>query len=454
MKPIIFLSNISVNAKPKRELLDGVEHLVIPCIAIKEGVLNNIFYSASELETFASTWNGVPIPVNHPMDDTGISITANSTLCEDTVNIGRFYNVEWDSALLALKGEIWLNLGKAKKLGYAHITERLEKGEVMEVSTGLYGNTTECKGTYNNVSYDYTISNIRPDHLALLPNDIGACSIKDGCGAMRTNSDATNKTFWDKVKSFFRTNEKSFDQIREGIYSALKLEFGNGIYPYITDVFDTYFVYENDSKLFKRSYTLDLKQTIILVGESVEVRLERKYIPVSAEHITNNNEMKPKKRMAIVNALALALAVSAEVFANTEDNKLEDAAKKHDLNFDDEGTEIKANSGCPCKVLPVATVTNHSEKTVTVSNGLTDTEKATLARLQANEDKRLDSKREKVLATNKNLTKEIVATFNEDALDALLVNVEAETVVNYGIGGAQPIANTYKAPSVLLGEDA
>ncbi len=445
MKPILLLSNISLNASARRELLEGVEHLVIPCIAVKEGVLNNIFYSADVLSAFANTWNGVPVPVNHPMSSEGEAITANSIVCQNTVNIGRFYNVEWDSALLALKGEIWINIDKATKLGYTEIVERLEKGEVMEVSTGLYGNTVEEAGTFNNVSYDYTITDIRPDHLALLPNDIGACSIKDGCGAMRTNT-KPKQTFWDKVKSFFCVNDTSFDQIREGIYKALYVELGDAnAYPYILDVFDGYFVYEFNSKLYKRSYTLDLKDVVILVGESVEVRLERSYIPVSAE-LNNNKQMKPKKRNAIVNALALALAVSADVFANHEDTKLEEAATMYKLNFDDEGNEVKANCGChkhteikPNAVVPV------------VTNGLSDFEKATLARLQANEDKRLDQKREKVLATNKNLTKEIVATFNEDALDALIPNI-VDPTVNYGISGAQPVNNEYKAPSVLLGE--
>jgi hypothetical protein len=153
--------------------------------------------------------------------------------------------------------------------------------------------------------------------------------------------------------------------------------------------------------------------------------------------------MKPKKRNAIVNALALALSVSAEVFANTEDNKLEDAATKQGLKFNDEGEPI-TNCGCTKPKEVVANVTP-------INNGLTDAEKATLARLQANEDKRLDDKRTKVLANNKTFTKEIVATLNEDALDALLANIEQP--VNYAVAGAQPVNNAdYKAPSVLLGE--
>lgn len=434
MNPLLLLSNISLNSSARRELLDEIDHLVIPCIAIKQGVLNNIFYSSNELESFASSWNGVPVPVNHPMDANGTHVTANSTSCENTVNIGRFYNVEWDSNLLALKGEIWINIPKAKKLGYIHLVERLENGEVMEVSTGLFGNAIEDKGMYNNVSYEFTISNIRPDHLALLPNDKGACSIDDGCGAMRTNS----KSFWDKIKSFF-VNENSFEEKRELVYQAMKLAMGKDSYSYILEMFSDYFIYELDNKIFRRSYTVDETGKAVLVGENIEVRLERKYVPVSAETITNNNKMKDKKRNAIVNALALTFAVGAEVFANHEDSKLEGAAKKLNLNFDDEGNEVKSNCGCTKPV-------NN-----TVNSGLTETEKATLARLQANEDKRLDAKRTQVLTNNKNFTKEIVATLTEDALDALLVNIET-VPVTYSVNGAQPLNNDYKAPSVLLGE--
>jgi hypothetical protein len=437
MNPLLLLSNISINSVARREELDGVTHLVVPCIAIKEGVLNNIFYSASELENFASSWNGVPVPVNHPMDENGTHITANNTVSESTVNIGRFYNVQWDANLLALKGEIWLNISKAKKLGYIHLIERLEQGEIMEVSTGLFGNTVEEKGTYKDVSYERVISNIRPDHLALLPNDIGACSVKQGCGAMRTNSDS----LWKRIKSLF-INENSFEQKRELVYQAMKLEMPNA-YSYVLEMFSDYFIYELDNKIFRRSYTIDETGKAVLVGENIEVRLERKYVPVSAETITNNKKMKDKKRNAIVNALALTFAVGAEVFANHEDSKLEDAAKKLNLNFDDEGNEVKSNCGCT-KQPVVNTIP-------TVASPLTNEQAQTLARLEAAEAKRLDDKRTKVLTTNKTLTKEIVATFNEDALDALLANT-IEQPINYGINGAQPVANNYKAPSVLLGE--
>jgi hypothetical protein len=443
MNPLLLLANIALASTSSRKDLDGIEHLVIPCIAIKEGVLNNIFYSANELETFANTWNGVPVPVNHPSDEKGLNVTANSVISENNVNIGRFYNAFWDSDSLSLKGELWLNIPKAKKLGYIHIIEKLEGNELMEVSTGLFGDTVESKGTYKEESYDYVISNIRPDHIALLPDSIGACSIKQGCGAMRTNEDKTKKGFFNWIKGLF-VNEKSFDQIREGIYKSLKVELGDDNWPYILDIFDQYFVYEFSNKYFRRNYTVDETETIILVGENIEVRLERKYVPVSAETIINKHTMKPKKKEAIINALAVALGVAATVFANSEDTKLEEAATKHGFNFDDDGNEVKTNCGCN---KPKETVTN---TVVPIYNGLSNEQAATLARLQANEEKRLDKKRETVLATNKNLTKEIVATFNEDALDALLVNVDKS--VDYSIAGAQPVNNEYKAPSVILGD--
>ena len=40
------------------------------------------------------------------------------------------------------------------------------------------------KGNYMGKSYTYIAKNYRPDHLAVLPDNSGACSISDGCGVL------------------------------------------------------------------------------------------------------------------------------------------------------------------------------------------------------------------------------------------------------------------------------
>ena len=211
MNELVLHTNLSLVSGSRREMLDNSEHLVVPAIAIKEGVLNNIFYPASELESFVETWNGVPVPVNHPMKG-DVPVTANSVEVEKTSNIGRFYNVFFDKESSSIKGEIWLNISKAESLGFSEIIESLEKGDVMEVSTGLLAFTRSEKGEFNNTAYDAVIESIRPDHLALLPNEKGACSVEDGCGAMRTNckkgsctcGNTEEKNLFNMLTSFFK----------------------------------------------------------------------------------------------------------------------------------------------------------------------------------------------------------------------------------------------------------
>ncbi len=186
MSKLVFYNNFKLKPSARRAMLDNVEHLVIPAVAIREGVLNNIFYPSSELAEMVEAWNGVPVPVNHPMEG-DVPITANATQVEEQFNIGRFYNVRFEDD--AIKGEIWINIEKATRLGFADIVANLEKGEMMEVSTGLLAFTAKKKGRFENTEFDEVASGIRPDHLALLPNEQGACSIKDGCGAMRNNKE-------------------------------------------------------------------------------------------------------------------------------------------------------------------------------------------------------------------------------------------------------------------------
>lgn len=168
----------------RTEQLDGVDHLVIPVVALKEGVLNGLFYPAAEIKQFASSWNGAPITINHPILN-GKDASANLPIFESTINVGRVFNARYEAD--GLKGEAWINIEKAKRLGYESIIQHLQEGKMMEVSTGLNALIAQTPGTYNNVAYTAIIKSIRPDHLAFLPNETGACSIEDGCGAMRNN---------------------------------------------------------------------------------------------------------------------------------------------------------------------------------------------------------------------------------------------------------------------------
>jgi hypothetical protein len=182
---IQFKANITETATI--QMLDNEEHLVVPVVAAIETVMNRLLYTKNEMQKSIQGWNGVPITVGHPETDEGYA-SANSPSMLEKFGIGKFFNVKYDDGI---KGEIWINLKNAMKKGFNQIISKLEQGEMMEVSTGLLCEVMETKGVFNSREYDGMAVNILPDHLAVLPNEKGACSIQDGCGAMRTNCEGS-----------------------------------------------------------------------------------------------------------------------------------------------------------------------------------------------------------------------------------------------------------------------
>jgi hypothetical protein len=184
---------------------DGTPYLIAPVVAIREGVLNDMLYLADEIGRYAEAWNGHVVPISHPKRN-GEYVSANSPDIWASEVVGNFWNVAMDGD--RLKGEIWVDLNKAEKIGEPAlaVVERLRAGEPIEVSTGLFADLEETPGTWNGKSYIGIARNIRPDHLALLPNEIGACSWEDGCGTPRVNQQK-GEGMGDELK----TNELTLD---------------------------------------------------------------------------------------------------------------------------------------------------------------------------------------------------------------------------------------------------
>lgn len=166
--------------------LEGRAYLVVPVVPIVAGVLNGYLVPAEEIAAFVDAWNGIPLPVSHPVNDYGDYISANAPAILEQ-SIGRFFHARMDGPRLT--GELWIDIAKCHRLGgdAAECLRRLEAGEPLEVSTAFYPETVEQAGSYNGIRYEGIHRHLRPDHLALLPHGVGACSWQDGCGAPRTH---------------------------------------------------------------------------------------------------------------------------------------------------------------------------------------------------------------------------------------------------------------------------
>lgn len=181
--------------KPRREILNGREYLVAPFTSIRDdAVLDGsdgpILYPGIENAKSAPDWDGVDIVVYHPEGKSGLPKSARRIDVLSQQGVGRIFNsVHGDGAL---KGEGWFEVNALQKVDALLGTDllgHLNRGEPIEVSTGLRLVKTPAPegAVQNGKEYKFIASNYRPDHLAILPDQKGACSIDDGCGVFNSH---------------------------------------------------------------------------------------------------------------------------------------------------------------------------------------------------------------------------------------------------------------------------
>lgn len=179
-----FSFELKPNNLTQRITHDGVKYLSSPVVPIRQGVLNGELVLNEEISRFVDAWNGIPLPIGHPEKE-GVPISAQTP---DLVaqSLGRLWNASFDDHL---GGSLWIDIERANKTGYGWLITHIEEGKPVEVSTGYFRDVETSAGVYDDIEYQTIARNIRPDHLALLPNGRGACSWSDGCGTPRTNAD-------------------------------------------------------------------------------------------------------------------------------------------------------------------------------------------------------------------------------------------------------------------------
>ena len=174
-----------------RETLHGREFLVAPAVLIVEGVLNEAYIPGHAL--VAQPWNGCPVVLDHHKNEAGTPISARSPEVFERCGIGWVYNASLglaqrkDTPAQTLKAELWLDMDRIEALGGDALAamERIENEEAVEISTGFWSKALVTNGVFADTPYVEMLYDLQPDHLALLPNEIGACSLVDGCGTPR-----------------------------------------------------------------------------------------------------------------------------------------------------------------------------------------------------------------------------------------------------------------------------
>lgn len=268
----------------RKESLNERDYLVVPMVMMVEGVHNGsrgpLLYTAEELGKYCHIWNTKPLVVNH---------TEGSACTPENLRksqIGMVLNARMDGNRLC--AEAWVDPSLAEKVE-PRILTAISNKEVMEVSTGVFLEEFEEEGEWQGEAYKGIAKNHLPDHLAILPDSIGACSVEDGAGLCR-NERKELEGMKDKLPKDFVNflarhklieNEVSHTAIeqmlREALITKLNLTPQDNRWIYILDVYSNFFIYEDEQegrdpyrKLYRLGYSV-ANETVTIEGDPVEV---------------------------------------------------------------------------------------------------------------------------------------------------------------------------------------
>ena len=392
---------------------EGVKHMVIPVIMAQEGVMNRLFYPAEEFDGWANTWDGVPVPINHPEIE-GVAVSARSPRIQELNSVGYVFNSKYEDK--KLKGEIYLNLEKVKKLNADYLIQSFESGEIMEVSTGLYSNVEMVSGKYGDDEYDAIVRNIRPDHLALLPNTVGACSIEDGCGA----SISVNSCQCGGVCGGKKNSQKEISKLLN-----LTLEKKYNDLVYIIDIYDNSVIYEfgKNRSVFKESYAINDDNVVILEDDAQEVIQKTSYQTLNlsgGNYMTEiqNEETKEEETKEEETTEEVTEEVTEEATEEATEEVTEETTEE---TAEETTEEVKENevSVAEEEEKPKEEKETETEEKEIVENQLIDNEKKEFLE---NQSKIFDEKKQglkKMLIDNKHFTEQEVETFSFSVLEKI-----------------------------------
>ncbi len=175
---------IQATGPMRTEPFMGREHKVFPAVLVREQVLHNnlgrTFLPREEIAASVNAWNGTPVVERHPSSQ-GRPISARTPAVMNKTGIGFLFNARCEDG--ALKADVYLDPSRIDALpDIANAVANVVNGQACELSTGFVAMKEATSGTFDGKEYDMILRELQPDHLAILPDEIGACNVNDGCG--------------------------------------------------------------------------------------------------------------------------------------------------------------------------------------------------------------------------------------------------------------------------------
>lgn len=309
------LTFLAVNAigSVRRATLHGRQFYVAPLTLIVPGVLNGsrgpLLYPAEQCAVEPARWNGMPLTKGHPKQDKdGVSnyVSARQPDILEKVGVGYVYEAKFNGKLQA---QGWFDIENCRKVD-KRIIENLEQGKPIELSTGLFLDTHKAaeNASHNGKPYVAVTSNYKPDHVAVLLDGQGACSLKDGCGVnVNSEPEHTVRTTeqiqpvplafgsLEDVNGKLRLvpNQLSHDDIRASLGETIRQRWGMNAY--VSDVYDKNVVFWSGDKYLRTGYTTDLRSGTIELSTDSPAEVSREVSWVSANYDAAAEQSSPAK---------------------------------------------------------------------------------------------------------------------------------------------------------------
>lgn len=169
--------------RTRRETLGGREYIVAPLSMLVPGVLNGsrgpLLYPPELVNRNPAVWNHMPIVVYHPMEQ-GKPTSARDPFILNKQGVGFVFRSKENG-----RAEGWFDVENTKRVD-PRVYDALVKNQPMELSTGLFTKNAKASpgSSFRGKDYVEVVRDFTPDHLAILPDQKGACSMKDGCGML------------------------------------------------------------------------------------------------------------------------------------------------------------------------------------------------------------------------------------------------------------------------------
>jgi hypothetical protein len=266
MPYVTLTTNMKAGSAVRYEMLDEVEHIVVPMVMIVEGVHNGsqgpVLYEAPDMQKVVHAWNHKPILNDHPLFSNGTTACDVEVINKQRLGIVLNNTIDRKNGVARWRCEAWLNIKNCADKA-ADLLDLIEKGEMVEVSTGLFINPIGAEGTWNEESYTARATDMQPDHLAILLGKKGACSIQDGGGLLQ-NADKSKPSLITRVDNLLN------GQLSQKLNAALVARLGETWSGWLEDhdPDNLYLIYWADGKLFRLKYKVIDGATVTLSDDS------------------------------------------------------------------------------------------------------------------------------------------------------------------------------------------